>query len=50
MANFATGVIESSLWLPISDITVIEGDDPAYPYKLVNTDDNEVVNAKLLSQ
>ena len=40
----------SSLWLPISDITVIDGDEPSYPYKLVNTDDNEIVNAKLLSK
>jgi len=37
--------IDGSLWLPVSDITVIEGDDPLYPYKLINTDDGEVVNA-----
>jgi hypothetical protein len=43
-------VIDSALWLPISDITVIEGNDPGYPYKLVNTDDGEVVNARLVSQ
>jgi hypothetical protein len=41
-------VIDSMLWLPISNITVIDGDDPSYPHKLVNMDDNEVVNAKLL--
>jgi hypothetical protein len=38
--------IDSALWLPVTDITVIESDDPAYPYKLVNKDDNEVVNAR----
>jgi hypothetical protein len=38
-------VIDSALWLPTSDITIIDGDDPEYPHKLVNTDDNEVVNA-----
>jgi hypothetical protein len=43
-------VIDSALWLPISDITVIEGDDPGYPHKLVNKDDGEVVNARLVSQ
>jgi len=42
--------IDSQLWLAVSDITVIDGDDPFYPYKLVNTDDNEVVNARLISQ
>ena len=28
-----------------SDITIIEGDDPSYPYKLVNTDDSEIIEA-----
>jgi hypothetical protein len=43
-------VIDSALWLPISDITIIEGNDPSYPYKLVNTDDNEIVNARLIKE
>jgi hypothetical protein len=42
--------IDSALWLPVSDITVIEGDDPSYPFKLVNTDENEVVRARPLRQ
>jgi len=38
--------LDSGLWLPVSGITVIDGDDVEYPYKLVNTDDNGVVNAQ----
>ena len=40
--------LDSALWLPVTDITVTDGDDLLYPYKLINTDDHEVVNAKLL--
>ena len=40
-------VIYSAIWLPISNIAVIEDSGP-YPYKLINTDDREVVNAKFL--
>jgi hypothetical protein len=40
----------SSLWLPISDIVVVEGDDLYYPYLLINTDDGEKVEAKLISR
>ena len=40
--------IDSALWLSLDNITVIEGDDLKYPYKLVNTDENEVVNARKL--
>jgi len=43
-------VVNSALWLPVSNITVIDSDDPSYPYKLINTDDDEVVNAQLLDQ
>ena len=43
-----TDVVDSALWLPVTDITVIDSDDPEYPYKLVNTDDNEVVDAQLI--
>ena len=42
--------ITSALWLPISDIVVIEGNDLGYPYKLINTDDRESVNARRLSR
>ncbi len=41
--------IDTSLWLPVSDITVTDGDDPGYPYLLINKDDGETANAKLLS-
>lgn len=41
---------DSALWLPTSDIAVIEGDDSEFPYKLINKDDSEVVNARLLDQ
>lgn len=41
-------IVETCIWLPISDITVADGDDPSYPYKLINNDDNEVVDAKYL--
>lgn len=40
--------IDSALWLSLDNITVIEGDDPGYPYKLVNTNDKHLVNAKPL--
>ncbi len=43
-------VTDSGLWTSASEITVIDGNDPAYPYKLVNTDDNETVNAKLIRE
>ena len=37
--------IDASLWLPITDITVVESDDG---YLLVNTDDGEKARAELL--
>jgi tetratricopeptide (TPR) repeat protein len=39
--------ITSMLWLPIDDITVIENGG-LFPYKLINTDEGEVVEAKYL--
>ena len=39
--------IYTGIWLPISNITVIIDGGP-YPYKLINTDDGESVNAKYL--
>lgn len=41
-------IVETCIWLPVSDITVEDGDDPSYPYKLINTDDDEAVDAKYL--
>jgi len=42
-------VIYSAIWLPISNIVVVEDSGP-HPYKLINTDDGESVNAKYLGQ
>jgi hypothetical protein len=42
------GQIDSALWLELDNITVIEGDDPEYKCKLINKDENEVVDAKQL--
>jgi TPR repeat protein len=41
---------DSGVWTSATEITVIDGNDPNYPYKLVNTDDNETVNAKLIRE
>lgn len=43
-------VITSILWLPVSNIYVVESENPLYPYKLINTDDGESVEAKYLGQ
>jgi hypothetical protein len=43
-------IIDSALWLPISEITVVDGNNPVYPFRLINTDDNEIVNAKLIAE
>jgi len=40
--------INSSLWLRTSSITITEGNNPNYPYKLINTNDRETVDAKPL--
>lgn len=40
-------IINSAIWLPVSNIVVVEDSGP-YPYKLINTDDGETVNAKYL--
>lgn len=42
--------IISSLWLPTSSIYVVQTNNPFYPYKLINTDDDESVQAKYLGQ
>lgn len=41
--------IYSALWLPISEITVIEGRNPFYPYVLINSDDDEKAEAKFIA-
>jgi len=40
--------VDTSIWLVTEQITVIVGDNPVYPYKLINTDTEEVAEAKLL--
>ncbi|WP_339880290.1 hypothetical protein [Pseudidiomarina gelatinasegens] len=42
-------VIYSAIWIPTYNIVVIEDAGP-HPYKLINTDDGESVNAKYLGQ
>lgn len=41
--------IDCILWLPLTDIVVAESNNPLYPYRLINSDDGETVEAKLLS-
>jgi hypothetical protein len=42
--------IDTMLWLPVQKITVLEGDNPLYPYKLVNADAGDVVEAEYLGK
>jgi cell division protein FtsB len=41
--------IDTALWLELTDVTIIDGDDPSYPYKMINKDDNEVADVKPLN-
>lgn len=41
--------VDTSLWLSTSDIVVTDSNNPAYPYRLINKDDNETAEAKLIS-
>ena len=41
-------VVPSMIWLPVSDVTVIESDG-IFPYKIINTDDGESVEAKYIT-
>lgn len=41
--------IDTALWLPVTDVRIIAGDDPSYPYKMINKDDGEVANVMPLS-
>jgi len=40
----------SWLWLYLTDVSVTESQDVFYPYLLVNTEDGEVVKAKLIAR
>lgn len=42
-------IIYSSIWLPVSNIVVVE-DSGSYSYKLINTDDGKSVTAKYLGR
>lgn len=42
-------IVDTAIWLPVTDVLIIDGDDPIFPYKMINRDDNEVANVKLLS-
>jgi hypothetical protein len=44
--------VDAVLWLPTSEITIIESNDgsPGYDYLLINTDDSEKAHAKYLGQ
>jgi len=42
--------IDSNLWLPIDNITVAESKNPSFPYLLINTDDGEMAEARLISR
>jgi hypothetical protein len=39
---------DTVVWHLASKISVIDGDDPAYPYKLINKACNEAVDARFL--
>jgi hypothetical protein len=39
---------EVVIWLVVDDVTVLDGSDVFYPYRLVNTDESEVVDAKFI--
>jgi hypothetical protein len=41
--------IHAALWLPISRITILESRNPVYPYVLINSDDGEKAEAKLIA-
>ena len=47
---FPMNTVDTCIWLPGTDIIVEDGDHPKYTYKLINTDNNEKVNAKYLSR
>jgi hypothetical protein len=42
--------LETSLWLSLSDVQIVPGDDASFPFRMINKDDKEVVNVQLLSR
>ncbi len=42
--------IDAILWMGVERVTVIESNNPLYPYKLVNTDSKSAAEAKLISK
>jgi hypothetical protein len=44
----AVDQVETSLWLSTTEIVVVDGSEPGYPYLLINTDDGEKAEAFLL--
>jgi hypothetical protein len=42
--------LDTTLWLTLSDIVVVEGSDGLAPYSLINKDDGETAGATLLSK
>ena len=43
-------VVDSALWLATTDVEVIDSDNPLYPYTIINKEDGEKVEAKLIHQ
>lgn len=41
---------DTVLWLEQDAVTVMEGNDPLYPYKMINADSNEVADVKPISR
>lgn len=42
--------IDTALWIALTDVVVIEGDGVRYPYKMINKDDGEIADVRLLSK
>ena len=40
--------VSSALWLPVSNIVVVDSGNALFPYKLINQDDSEIVEAQLI--
>jgi hypothetical protein len=41
--------IDTALWLPVTDVEIVDGNEPGFPHKMINKDDDEVANVRLLS-
>ena len=39
---------DTCTWHLVSGITVLDGDNPSYPFKLMNTNNKDIVDAKYL--